>query len=314
MRRTWIALPLGLMMILPVAGCANSFSASRPIDLAIVWEDFEHIQVRTLNGRVDLAVDAAVRPGVTGKRVARGPSPEEAEAALDQFEVVIEKSPDAPRTLVIEVRPEKVPNRSIGAELTIRIPAACSADIRTSNGAVRGQDLRGPFTARTSNGAVEALRIDGPVNLTTSNGPITAEAISGELTGDTSNGDITLRDVRGNARIQTSNGGVTATGVVGNLDAVTSNGVARVDVTPDANGSLVLRTSNGAIDATVPATMNAEVSIATSNGRVTTEWGAAEAKIRTTDRGRVDGTLNAGGGKIELRSSNGNVTLRTRGA
>ena len=129
------------------------------------------------------------------------------------------------------------------------------------------------------------------VHVTNTNGQVAATALGGKL------------DVR------TSNGGIVARDVSGAIEAQTTNGNVNVDVASLAN-PVSLKTTNGAMTLTLPDDAKADLSANCTNGGIT----VSGLKLDTTEnsRRRVEGTLNGGGTKIELRTTNGGIRVRSR--
>lgn len=308
-----LSVTLLFLACLAAAGCQGAFHAARDIAIDVSWADYDSVIVRTANGRIDLAVGPAGPARVTGTRTATGVTPADAEAALEDFDVVAEPAAGAPRTLVVELRPQALPGRSIGASLAIRVPQACKAQVHASNGSIRIDGMRGPLEARSSNGAIELRNCTGDARLYTSNGRVDAAAVSGALEAVTSNGSCVARDVGGDARIEASNGNVELTAARGSVEIKTSNGSITLDAVPPAAGRVIVRTSNGSIDACLPASLNADLLLHASNGRLDTQFGDVPMKLRRIERSHLEAVMNAGGGLVEARTSNGNISLRCRG-
>ncbi|MEP0846891.1 MAG: DUF4097 family beta strand repeat protein [Phycisphaerae bacterium] len=309
----WLSVTLLLLAGFAATGCQGAFRAARDVSLDVAWADYDSIIVRTANGRVDLAVGPPGLARITGSRTATGATPADAESALDDFEVVAEPASGAPRTLVVELRPPTLPARSIGASLAIRVPRACAAEVHATNGSIRIDGMCGPLEARSSNGSIELRNCAGDARLYTSNGRVDAGAVAGRLEAVTSNGNCIARDIGGDARIETSNGNVELTAARGGVQIETSNGSVTLDAVPPAAGRVVVRTSNGSIDACLPASLDADLLLHAGNGRLDTQFGDVPMKLRRIERSHLEAVMNAGGGHVEARTSNGDIRLRCRG-
>lgn len=308
-----LSLALILLASLAATGCQGAFRAGRDVALDVAWADYDRIVVRTANGRVDLAVGPPGPARISGTRTATGATPSDAEAALDEFDVVAEPAAGAPRTLVVELRPRTLPGRSIGASLAIRVPQACTAQVHASNGSIRIDGMRGPLEARSGNGSIELRNCAGDARLYSSNGRVDAAAVAGALEIVTSNGSCIAREIAGDTRIETSNGNVELTAARGGVQIDTRNGSVTLDAAPPAAGRVVVRTSNGSIDASLPASLSADLLLHASNGRLDTQFGDVPMKLRRIERSHLEAVMNAGGGHVEARTSNGNISLRCRG-
>jgi DUF4097 and DUF4098 domain-containing protein YvlB len=129
----------------------------------------------------------------------------------------------------------------------------------------------------------------------------------------------------------TSNGSVHADNVVGAFEAETSNGGIRARLHDTPNGHAIrLNTSNGGIDLEVDSLRQNDVIASTSNGPITVRMPAgvgASLHASTNSNGtvrsdfdvlihpgelskhRMEGTIGGGGPKIDLTTSNGNISL-----
>jgi hypothetical protein len=127
----------------------------------------------------------------------------------------------------------------------------------------------------------------------------------------TVNGGVRLENVGGEVRASSTNGGVRGRVRAASLvEARTTNGGVELDITgPLAADARVLLTSvNGGVRLKVPEDTRADVRARCTNGRVSVDdLDIAVAGEQT--RRRLDGTLNGGGGRIELQTTNGGVRL-----
>ncbi len=130
------------------------------------------------------------------------------------------------------------------------------------------------------------------VHVTNTNGEVAATALSGKLFAHTTNGGINVERVSGA------------------IDAQSTNGNVSVDLA-SLTDRVALRTTNGGVVLTVPEDAKADLSASCTNGGIN----VAGLKLDTTDSSRrhVEGTLNGGGTKIDLRTTNGGIRVRARG-
>lgn len=129
----------------------------------------------------------------------------------------------------------------------------------------------------------------------------------------TVNGGVRLDSVGGEVRAATTNGGVRGkVAAVSLLDARTTNGGVDLQVTgpvaPD--GKVTLTSVNGGVKLAVPADTRADVHARCVNGRVTvSDLDVATGDEEESRRRRLQGTLNGGGARIDLQTTNGGVAL-----
>ncbi len=139
-----------------------------------------------------------------------------------------------------------------------------------------------------TNGDITLENVNGNPDLSTSNGTISAVNVNGIVSAVSSNGDITATGVRSMDTVITSNGNITAElpAIYGNLEIKTSNGSIVLLLSPALAVDLDAKTSNG--------------SISISNLNID----AAEF-----DQTAMLGSMNGGGYRVEISTSNGSIEL-----
>ena len=105
--------------------------------------------------------------------------------------------------------------------------------------------------------------------------------------GTTVNGSIDVATLRSDVRVSTVNGGI--------------------DVA--ATGTVEAETVNGSITLTLPAGTNASVSAQTVNGGFSSDFPLTVEAGRWGPK-RVSGTIGSGGGRLNLETVNGGITIR----
>jgi DUF4097 and DUF4098 domain-containing protein YvlB len=290
------------------------FSAREDFRLTEPWQDYDHVVVRTLNGRVELSsVAGSGDVSVTGTKKAGGATLEEAESNLADVQIHAHRDETNTRTLVVELDyPEELRHKNIGASLIVCVPHPVTVDVATGNGSVRATNLK-DAKLHTSNGRITAVDIAGRLSARTSNGPIEADRVAGDAELETSNGRVVARTVHGRTKIDTSNGGVEVRDAHGDVECETSNGGIVVDARPAVEGRVSLVSSNGSIRATLPQEMKGTIDLSTSNGGLTTNLGNATLSRAQWSKRRLAAELNGGGGgHVLVRTSNGSVAVECR--
>lgn len=148
--------------------------------------------------------------------------------------------------------------------------------------------------------------------LQTTNGEVHVQGTSGHLDARTTNGGVRVSNVRGNVVLQTTNGEVHVTNVTGQASAHTTNGavVAELRKLP-ASGAVDLQTTNGNVEAYFDRDLKADLDASTTNGHVSVEF-PVTADIAHGSR-TIHGTIQGGGAKITIQTTNGNVEVRRLG-
>lgn len=147
------------------------------------------------------------------------------------------------------------------------------------------------------------------LTLGTSNGEVRVHGVRGQLEANTTNGDIQVGDVHGGVALVTTNGEIELTGIAGDATARTTNGsiVAEVrSVSP--SGGIALTTTNGNVQTYFPNDLKATLDAVTTNGRVAIAYPIMSHGMMTSKS--IRGTINGGGAKISLATTNGNVEVR----
>jgi DUF4097 and DUF4098 domain-containing protein YvlB len=259
--------------------------------------------VETFNGSVEVSGWDQETVDISGSKYAA------TQEAADALKVAIDNSPDS-----VSIRVTRPSDRrgNMGARFVIKLPRAAYVDrIFTSNGSIRTLDGSGPARLRTSNGAIRV------------------QALRGSLDAQTSNGSVELIDVDGDARVHTSNGHIRTEGLRGSLDAGTSNSSidARLEQVP-AGRPVRLETTNSSVELSVPANFANDIRVNTSNGGITLHMPYqvnAHVMARTTNssissdfevrmqgefgKNHLEGAIGNGGPLIDLSTSNGSIRL-----
>jgi DUF4097 and DUF4098 domain-containing protein YvlB len=125
----------------------------------------------------------------------------------------------------------------------------------------------------------------------------------------TTNGAIKLDRLKGDITAETTNGSITGTGLSGRVKAGTTNGGIDMDLDTVGQGGVSLETTNGGVELTVPKATAATISARLANGSIHTSNLAVQSQGETSRR-RLDGTINGGGERIDVETTNGSITIR----
>src|ERR1051326_381202 len=241
------------------------------------------LSVENFNGPVEISGWDQNTVDISGTKYA------DSEAHLR--DVRIDVSNGANWVQVRTLRQEFDRHGNMGAKYVIRVP--------------RRTELE---RVHSSNGSARVENIDGNVTLHTSNGAVSLSTIHGNVDANSSNGSVEVRKVDGRMTFRTSNGSVRAANVRGGVHATTSNGSVDLELDDPQNSDLTASTSNGGITVRLPASTNATISARTSgHDRVYSDF---DVIVRgQLAKSRLDGTIGAGGSRIDLSTSNGNLRV-----
>lgn len=172
---------------------------------------------------------------------------------------------------------------------------------RSRSGWNNRNDVSLHFTVHVPRGVnVYSSSTNGGVSITGTSGEVQARSTNGNVEVAETRGTVVASTTNGNVRVRTASGGVRASTTNGGIDV-------RMDA-PPTEGDMSFRTTNGSITLTVPASFNAEIAMSTTNGSLNTDFPlTVQGQI---NRRNLQATLGSGGRKVELRTTNGNVSLR----
>jgi DUF4097 and DUF4098 domain-containing protein YvlB len=176
-------------------------------------------------------------------------------------------------------------------------------EIRTSDGDIDLNEVNGRTLARTSDGSITFKNLTGSFFGTTSDGNVFGERIGGTLEIKTSDGDIDLNEVNGGTSVRTSDGNITFKNLAGSFSGATSDGNIRGNILK-LGKELAANTGGGNISVTIPDRLGLDLDIHGESLDVplTNFTGSSDKKS-------IKGKANGGGIAVNLRASDGHVSL-----
>lgn len=189
----------------------------------------------------------------------------------------------------LEVEVPRRWNRRGHINVELRVPRATRIEVNASNGKVCIAGVQGGVRVRSSNVAVRVEDVAGDVEIQASNARVLCAGVTGKLVARTSNGKIEVERHRGA------------------LDASSSNGLIHAAL-DELCGAVLLATSNGRIALSLPDGVDADVDLRVDNGVIRNQ--RSLGRCTRSSSGRLTGTLGRGGTPIKIRTSNGSISLR----
>lgn len=132
----------------------------------------------------------------------------------------------------------------------------------------------------------------------------------------TTNGGVRLDGLSGEIHAKTTNGGVKGSKlIIDSLEASVVNGGVEIELSAplDATDSVELTTVNGGVQFTLPSESKATITARAVNGGVRAsddlKIDQEEPANERESRRRLSGTMNGGGAKVNLSTTNGGVRL-----
>jgi hypothetical protein len=184
-------------------------------------------------------------------------------------------------------------DRQVRVDFTVSVPADTRIKAGSGNGEISIEGGGAEVIATTGNGRIEISDTEGRVTASTGNGRVGISGAKGPVEVSSGSGDIRVATTAGPVRASTGNGSIDVA-------------MDRLRGSPDRSFS----TGNGRITVQVPDDFGAELDSSTGNGRVSVDF-PLQTRGRM-DRSRVRGTIGDGGGRLVLRSGNGDLAIRRR--
>lgn len=256
------------------------------------------LQASTQGGDIVIHTSDQPQVQVTVRQVIRASTEAEADELLAKLTLKLEQSGN---DVTIDSRYERQgpggwfrnwPPVNVSFEVTV--PRQFNLDLGTSGGDITVASLAGEVRARTSGGDLKFDRIDG------------------DLDAGTSGGDITLNEGTARAKLHTSGGDISLNSVVRLVRASTSGGDVRAAITGPIREDTMLSTSGGNVDVQVAPDTGFHLDASTSGGDVRADGITITLEKGGVGKHRLVGAVNGGGPRLTLRSSGGDIRVRTR--
>lgn len=178
------------------------------------------------------------------------------------------------------------------ANFTVLLPRGVKLMVSSGNGDVdvtgAGEEVR----ASSGNGEVRVFGANGGVRATSGNGAVSVEGARGPVSASSGNGRVI---------VSTSSGPVTARSGNGDIE-VSMSAVTGSD-------DMVFSTGNGRITVTVPSGFQGEIDANQPHGEIRSDFPITVTSGQI-GRGRLRGTIGAGGRRIRMTTGNGRIEIR----
>jgi DUF4097 and DUF4098 domain-containing protein YvlB len=210
--------------------------------------------------------------------------------------------------------------RTGGGSVTIKTTTG-QAEVSSGGGSLRLDKVGKGLTMSTGGGSVNVGDVGGGADVRTGGGSISVGKVLQSLKLSTGGGSVEVKGASGDMMVRTGGGSVTMEDVSGTLALKTGGGDVSVELTPSGKGGSTIYSGGGDIRFYIPE--NAKASIeATLN--LKQGWGRSWKRYKITSDFKADKseknedeetvfssyTLNGGGDRIELETTNGNIDIR----
>jgi len=280
-RHPWraFALTAAVLAILTVAAGAAADTLTRDVDRTFRLNPGGNVVLENVNGNISVETWDRDRVELHLTKTIKASDRQHAEQAMQAFQVDIESTPERLR---VEVRK---PEGSDGIFAWLR-----GAQVQYSAAFVLKVPRQVDLRATTVNGRVDVADVDGELGVETVNGKIVLDRVAGRIDVSTVNGSVHVADARGAVSAETVNGGIS---------------VEMTRVSDDAD--MRFSTVNGGVHLSLPPDVHARLDARTTNGGISTDF-PVEVHGKWHSKS-VDADLNGGGGRLEVRSTNGGIKI-----
>lgn len=305
----------------------------------------ERIQRHTAKADLEITVPPGVRLQIesgSGDVDAQGPFESSkvhsayGSVRVEKVEGDLEATSSSGDVVVASARGKAIEARSGYGEVQVSGCESTRIAVKSSSGDVRVENSRaerfqvesgygdleiaridGEIEAKTSSGDVHAKGLKGPIaSLASGYGRIQVEGGTGKLAASSSSGDVRITGFEGSVEARSGYGSVHVEGMLKAVDAKSSSG----DVSVSGTGGSVVSTAwkissnygRGKLE--LPADMAFDIDARTNYGKIERGF-PIELAPGTDERNAqsIQGKVNGGGGRIEIRCKSGDVIFRPSG-
>ncbi len=195
----------------------------------------------------------------------------------------------------IEVRADASDRSSALVEYRVLVPSDAFVSLRSSNGTLRAEGLRGDLVVDSVSSSVEVSDItDAHVHVRTLSGPVTLTGIR--------NSHVGVRSVSGNVDIRNVAGP--------SLEVNSGSGRITYDGDPGASGEYLLTSTSGDLDVSIPAKASVEIKARSLKGESDQGFTNSDTVLATRQKNLLmkPGIVNAS--RFVLRSVSGKIHLK----
>jgi DUF4097 and DUF4098 domain-containing protein YvlB len=283
------------------------------------------VQLEVATGSGDIRVSAG--PGnevhVRGEIHSRGWSDGDARQKLRDIQ---SNPPVSQDNNLIRVGGTGMSMDNVSIDYTVTVPANTALHSQSGSGDVDVRGIQGPASFTAGSGDVTATGIGNDVQATAGSGTIKISSVQGQTQVTTGSGDIVVRDAQGAVRVHTGSGGievrepndnvvadsgsgdVTVSGAHADLRVHTGSGGISIDGNPGASNYWDIHASSGDVTLRIPSAASFHLYAHTSSGDIDTQ--VPIVMEGTTAKHELRARIGDGKGRVEIRTSSGNITLR----
>src|SRR6478736_5789805 len=310
------ALPrLFLFAAVLAAPLALSAKITRTVEKTFAVQPGGNFKAATQGG--DITIETSDRPEVhiTVKQVIHASTEQEADEILSKLTLTLVQ---AGNDVTADAKYEKRGAGTwfgnwppVSVSFVVTVPKNFNLNLNTSGGNIGVASLAGNVHARTSGGDLKFARVDGDIDAGTSGGNITLQEGTAKAKLSTSGGNIEVDRAGGPTEVSTSGGDVKLHSVAQLISATTSGGDVKAVITEPLKQDALLSTSGGEVKVQVVPGAGFHLDASTSGGDVDASGLTITIEKGGSGKSRLVGSVNGGGPLLKLRSSGGDIKIRT---
>ena len=305
-------LPLGALLALPLLLSAK---ITRTVDKTFTVQPGGNFKAMTQGGDITIKTADTREIRLTARQVIRASTDKEADEILEKLNLTFEQQGN---DVTAEAKYQKQPGGfhwgswpPVSVSFEVTVPKNFNLNLNTSGGDITAGSVQGNVRARTSGGNLKFDRVDGEIDAHTSGGDIILQEGTASAKLGTSGGNIEVDRAGGPTEVSTSGGDLTINSVAQLISATTSGGNVRATITEPLKQDTLLSTSGGDVRVRIVKGAGFELDASTSGGDVRAEGLTITIAKGGVGRSRLAGSVNGGGPRLKLRSSGGDISVRT---
>ena len=301
-----------LLLALPTLAHAKIV---RTVERTFTVEPGSNLKVATQGGDIRIQTADIKEVRITARQSIHASSDKEADELLEKLTLNLEQNGNV---VTAEAR---YAERSFGfhfhnwppvqVDFIVTVPTRFNVDLRTSGGDLIVGSLTGTLHGRTSGGDIKLEKIDGDIDASTSGGDVLLREGTARARISTSGGNIHVDRAGGPTEVATSGGDIEIDSAANLISATTSGGDVRAVLTGALKNDCLLSTSGGEVSVRLDKTAGFMLDAHTSGGDVDASGLTILIDRGGVGRSRLVGQVNGGGPRLKLRSSGGDIVVRT---
>ena len=181
---------------------------------------------------------------------------------------------------------------SRSVRIQLNIPRQANLATHSGDGRITARDVNGNMVLRSGDGDIEVDNAKGNLEIETGDGRVECRHVEGQLKAETHDGDVRIDGVFSALEVKTGDG---------KIEAVVASG-------SKMSSSWSARSGDGSITVTLPDGFSADLDAHTGDGHISVDLPVTvQGSVRENE---IRGKMNGGGQILEIRSGDGNISLR----